>query len=270
MPSNNYAGGERCLYCTRRYKYGMCLRNHIEKVHPGRPTYLPSDQEQDVVQQLKVVRGGTLTLPPRSTADMPVTIKRKAGDGNFTIHQDAMSEKQAGTADVDQHPQHDNGEEGEQAANSEDSDDDGKPVDSSVAEDMEKFRSSFRGLSRRYRLIKRIGEGIYLVDPCILHLSNSATSRDFLYSLQSRRHVPQGQQQAHQIWKRERSRIRTRCPIRKTTPVERRRIHHDFNCRTALEEHGDDDQKGISLRRDQEDLRNEQSDANPERARTPP
>lgn len=33
-------------------------------------------------------------------------------------------------------------------------------VDEAVLEDMEKFKGSIRGLSKRFRLIKRIGEGI--------------------------------------------------------------------------------------------------------------
>ncbi|KAI9886563.1 MAG: ATP-dependent DNA helicase chl1 [Watsoniomyces obsoletus] len=91
---------------------------------------------------------------------MAITSKRKVGEGGiFTIHQDAVSEKQTGGGMKDKtHGEHDNGEDDEGGANSEDSDDDETPIDAAVAEDMEKFKSSFRGLSRRYRLIKRIGE----------------------------------------------------------------------------------------------------------------
>ena len=32
--------------------------------------------------------------------------------------------------------------------------------DEAVAEDLEKFKASIRGISKRFRLIKRIGEGI--------------------------------------------------------------------------------------------------------------
>ena len=39
---------------------------------------------------------------------------------------------------------------------SEESDDE---IDESVAEDIQKFEDSFKGITRRYRLINRIGEG---------------------------------------------------------------------------------------------------------------
>jgi len=44
---------------------------------------------------------------------------------------------------------------------SEDSEDD---IDESVMEDMRKLEESFKGISQRYRLINRIGEGIPILD----------------------------------------------------------------------------------------------------------
>ena len=40
------------------------------------------------------------------------------------------------------------------------SDESDDEIDESVAEDMQKFEESFKGISRRYRLINRIGEGL--------------------------------------------------------------------------------------------------------------
>lgn len=40
------------------------------------------------------------------------------------------------------------------------SDESDDEIDESVAEDMQKFEESFRGITRRYRLINRIGEGM--------------------------------------------------------------------------------------------------------------
>ncbi len=47
---------------------------------------------------------------------------------------------------------------------------DDEPVDPLVAEDMEKFTDTFKGIGARFRLINRIGEGkyasIYVSTPC--------------------------------------------------------------------------------------------------------
>ncbi|ERF70954.1 hypothetical protein EPUS_06739 [Endocarpon pusillum Z07020] len=53
-------------------------------------------------------------------------------------------------------------EEDEENLSEEDEDEDGESedeVDESVIEDMRKLEESFRGISRKYRLINRIGEG---------------------------------------------------------------------------------------------------------------
>ena len=48
-------------------------------------------------------------------------------------------------------------EEGEQSDEDDESDDE---VEQSVAEDMQKLEESFQGISQKYRLINRIGEGV--------------------------------------------------------------------------------------------------------------
>ena len=47
----------------------------------------------------------------------------------------------------------------ESVASDDDSDIDHKPIPRSVAEDIAMFEESFRDISKRYRLIDRIGEG---------------------------------------------------------------------------------------------------------------
>lgn len=42
-----------------------------------------------------------------------------------------------------------------------DEDSQGEEVDKAVKEDMMKLESSFRGISERYKLVNRIGEGIF-------------------------------------------------------------------------------------------------------------
>lgn len=53
-------------------------------------------------------------------------------------------------------------EDEDQSAQIEDSDSDDE-VDESVVEDMRKLEESFKGISQRYRLINRIGEGDSLI-----------------------------------------------------------------------------------------------------------
>lgn len=43
-------------------------------------------------------------------------------------------------------------------------DEDDEPVDPSVKEDMKKLEDTFTGISKRFRLINRIGEGTYAID----------------------------------------------------------------------------------------------------------
>lgn len=43
---------------------------------------------------------------------------------------------------------------------SSDDEDDDEEIDELVLEDMQKFEESFRGITKRYRLLNRIGEGV--------------------------------------------------------------------------------------------------------------
>lgn len=69
-----------------------------------------------------------------------------------------------------------------------DADEDGHSedeVDDTVAEDMRKLEENFKGISQKYRLINRIGEGT-LVLPETRSISNLPHCRNFLDRLQSR------------------------------------------------------------------------------------
>lgn len=88
--------------------------------------------------------------------------KRKAAMESFGIHEDHQMNNQSeeetvrpSQEDVEQEEDKDDEDWGVS-----DDDDDGV-VNEAVAEDMEKFKNSIRGISRRFRLIKRIGEGMF-------------------------------------------------------------------------------------------------------------
>ena len=53
----------------------------------------------------------------------------------------------------------------------EDEEEEEDEIDESVVEDMRKLEESFRGISQRYRLINRIGEGrlSYILTPYLIH-----------------------------------------------------------------------------------------------------
>lgn len=90
---------------------------------------------------------------------MPTSTKRKAAGEGFDIHQDRSRARL--TAEPGEHVR----AQGDKAIGNETetecSEDEGdEEADALVAEDLEKFRTSFRGLSKRFRLIKRVGEGM--------------------------------------------------------------------------------------------------------------
>lgn len=67
-------------------------------------------------------------------------------------------------------------------------DEDGEPVDPSVREDMKRLEDTFTGISKRFRLINRIGEGGFyktfysfpaLTSISIRHLFNRVQSRGY-------------------------------------------------------------------------------------------
>jgi hypothetical protein len=60
--------------------------------------------------------------------------------------------------------------------------DDGDEIDESVAEDMRKLEESFKGISQKYRLINRIGEGKHTLQGCVPITDHL---RHFFDSLQS-------------------------------------------------------------------------------------
>lgn len=92
---------------------------------------------------------------------MQTGTKRKVAMESFGIHddrEDNLSEEATARSNQEKV------EEDDQSSGLSEDDDD-SVVDDAVAEDMEKFRNSIRGLSRRFRLIKRIGEGMLYLRP---------------------------------------------------------------------------------------------------------
>jgi cell division control protein 7 len=83
----------------------------------------------------------------------------------IAIHEDAPDEPEDRASDVDEY-EHD------AASGSDMSVDPESEVDDSVAEDIERFHLTFKGLTDRYRLIGRIGEGVYssLVSDSLAHM----------------------------------------------------------------------------------------------------
>lgn len=43
-------------------------------------------------------------------------------------------------------------------------------IEDAVAEDIARFEDSFKGITKRYRLINRIGEGVCMWLACVLHM----------------------------------------------------------------------------------------------------
>ena len=89
--------------------------------------------------------------------------KRKATEEPFEIHRDRAKERAAPAMQAQNDIDVVGGEDDLDSGCS-DGDDDTHYDDNDRAIDgeLEKFRSSFKGLSKRYRLIKRIGEGIVI------------------------------------------------------------------------------------------------------------
>ena len=123
--------------------------------------------------------------------------KRKATEEPFEIHRDRAKER-AGPAMQEQNDVDATGEEDDlDSGCSEDDDEDATCNDKGGAVDgeLEKFRSSFKGLSKRYRLIKRIGEGTVilasLVDQSFISRLTMGNIRNFLDRIQGRRYLLQ-------------------------------------------------------------------------------
>jgi len=84
-------------------------------------------------------------------------------DGNnFLEEQDHGMEESRAETEEDEEQNHD--------AESYYSDATDELVDATVAEDMQKFQETFKGIKDRFRLINRIGEGI-----CLRSFTNSMT-----------------------------------------------------------------------------------------------
>jgi hypothetical protein len=87
------------------------------------------------------------------------TIRPRNSAAPFEIHHDEMD----GSTD-EEHPELEDsrveeGEDDEEDALSEASEESDHVVDLAVQEDIEKFKCSFEGITERFRLISRIGEG---------------------------------------------------------------------------------------------------------------
>lgn len=78
-------------------------------------------------------------------------------DPRDTPEQSHASVKEAGFDVIDRDEV--SGDESEGSNGSESSVESRRPIDKSVLEDMAKFEDSFKGITQRFRLINRIGEG---------------------------------------------------------------------------------------------------------------
>ncbi|KAI9816570.1 MAG: hypothetical protein M1827_001702 [Pycnora praestabilis] len=82
------------------------------------------------------------------------------GEDPFTIHQDESELDAVLEEEYRQKLKYED-EDSRSEQGSESSDDSNCIIDESVAEDIEKFAATFKGIEKRYRLINRIGEGLY-------------------------------------------------------------------------------------------------------------
>jgi cell division control protein 7 len=88
------------------------------------------------------------------------TIRSRNASKVFDIHEDALREEDA---DDDQETEESRGEEDEDDGRGKDydSEESDSIVDPLVQEDMDKFQDTFKGIKERFRLINRIGEGMF-------------------------------------------------------------------------------------------------------------
>jgi cell division control protein 7 len=88
------------------------------------------------------------------------TIRSRNASKVFNIHEDAMREEEA---EDDQETEESRGEEDEDDGRGKDydSEESDSIVDPAVQEDMDKFQNTFKGIKERFRLINRIGEGMF-------------------------------------------------------------------------------------------------------------
>jgi hypothetical protein len=70
----------------------------------------------------------------------------------------------------------------EEASDEYEEDEDEDDIDDSVAEDMKKLEESFKGISQKYRLINRIGEGRYHMSPRVSTAQINRVQEHFLLS----------------------------------------------------------------------------------------
>lgn len=89
---------------------------------------------------------------------------RRRDEANFRIHEDVpRTEDTEMMAESEHRTEDDHEVEGQEEAEEEtpesESSDDGEPIDSPVYHDMDKLYNSLPGFRKKYRLVKRIGEG---------------------------------------------------------------------------------------------------------------
>ena len=96
---------------------------------------------------------------PRFEMDEAITMSQSTA---ATEHEDVMLEDRQVEEDQDEDPMADDGDEvqiEEESAEEDESSDD-EPIDATVQKDMHNLQQAFPGFKKKYRLIKRIGEGM--------------------------------------------------------------------------------------------------------------
>jgi len=88
------------------------------------------------------------------------TVRPRNAKAAFEIHNDQVPEEEIDEDDdLGIGEERDEDDDDLQGEGSEDSEDGEEVVDASVQEDMIKFEETFHGITERFRLINRIGEG---------------------------------------------------------------------------------------------------------------
>jgi hypothetical protein len=137
-------------------------------------SYQQDEQEAQVVTSLETSDQPTseedLRLPPLSRPRQPHPLRtaiatilgkrrrtagayRNMAAGDIKIHEDSTDVRQRGSRKMSVQPEEDAFEHESERSESDDE------VDESVLDDMRKLEESFHGISSRYRLVNRIGEG---------------------------------------------------------------------------------------------------------------
>ncbi|OAL20234.1 hypothetical protein AYO20_11523 [Fonsecaea nubica] len=118
-----------------------------------------AERESESTRHREKARRPAAGIPGKEVREHPE--QPNMGQTSIAIHEDAPEQLRGGEGDVDNMAQFEAEEEDSVAESVSDSESDEDDVDESVVDDMRRLEESFKGISQKYRLINRIGEGTF-------------------------------------------------------------------------------------------------------------